>query len=203
MFQTKWIQGLLALTLTLGSATVAIGDDGCGGGCCEGGEQKAAAKADGGCCGEAGESPLGRLAELQGEWVSGDANQDGKPDVTVTYRLTAGGSALIETIMPGTPQEMVTVYTRDGEGWVLTHYCHIGNQPRMRGAPVAGSTAIAELAFTFVDGTNMQPTDAHMHAMHITFTETGLRHEWSFFQDGVEKQKVSFDLTRVATTQRS
>lgn len=204
MFRTKFIQGVVALSLTLGGATLALGDDSCGGGgCCGEAEQKPAAKADG-CCGAEGESALGRLSELQGEWISGDQNSDGKPDVTVTYRLTAGGSALVETIMPGTPQEMVTIYTRDGEGWLLTHYCHIGNQPRMRGAAVAGSSAIAELAFTFVDGTNMQPTDMHMHAMKLTFADEGrLRHEWTLFQDGAEKQKIAFELTRAAAPQRS
>lgn len=146
------------------------------------------------CCGEGTPhaAQLGRLVDLVGEWAS----TDGK--VTVTYRLTGGGSALVETLMPGTPQEMVSVYHRDGEAWVMTHYCAAGNQPRMRGAPVAGSKAALELAFAVTDVTNARPEVGHMAALRLTLVDaTHLKHEWTF-QGPTEKTTTAFELTKRA-----
>jgi hypothetical protein len=152
------------------------------------------------CCGEGNPhaAQLGRLVDLVGEWTSADQDGDGKADVTVTYRLTGGGSALVETLNPGTPQEMVSVYHRDGEGWVLTHYCAAGNQPRMRGTPAAGSKAAFEIAFAFTDGTNLKAEVGHMAAMRLTLVDAShLKHEWTF-QGPKEKQVVAFELTKRA-----
>ena len=55
--------------------------------------------------------------------------------VTNVFRVTAGGSAVEETVFPGTEQEMVTLYfVRDGR-LQLTHYCMAGNQPHMLAQP--------------------------------------------------------------------
>ena len=55
-----------------------------------------------------------------------------KGDLVARYAVTAAGSAVVETVFPGTEHEMVTVYHADGSDLVLTHYCMEGNQPRMR-----------------------------------------------------------------------
>jgi hypothetical protein len=152
------------------------------------------------CCGEGQPhaASLGRLTDLVGEWVSADQDGDGAPDVTVTYRLTGGGSALVETLMPGTPKEMVSVYHRDGDAWVMTHYCAMGNQPRMRGGPVAGSKAAFEIAFAFVDGTNLAPGVGRMQAVRLSLVDaTHLRHEWTFAA-GEERKQVVFELIKRA-----
>ena len=44
-------------------------------------------------------------------------------EATVTYKVTSGGSAVVETIGPGTEHEMVTVIHPDGDDLMLTHYC--------------------------------------------------------------------------------
>ena len=71
------------------------------------------------------------MKKLVGTWVQAD--EEGKPTDTVVsvIKLTAGGSAIHETIFPGQPQEMISVYTVEGDDLVLTHYCAAGNQPRM------------------------------------------------------------------------
>ena len=61
-----------------------------------------------------------RMAALQGDWV-GDGPPDVPGEMTVNYKLTGGGSTLVETLFAGKPQEMVTVYTVEDGQLMLTH----------------------------------------------------------------------------------
>jgi len=81
----------------------------------------------------------------------------------VTYRLASGGSVVEETLFPGTPHEMISMYhVVDGE-LVLTHYCAMANQPRMRLDRKA--SAPERLVFAFDGGTNFDPAkDTHGHS---------------------------------------
>jgi hypothetical protein len=107
-----------------------------------------------------------KLNALEGEWVDVDGAFGKKGAVAVTYRLTGGGTAVVETFPVGTPGEMVTVYHKDGNDIVLTHYCSAGNQPRMRARTLAGNV----LTFDYDGGTNIDPkVSAHMHAATIEF----------------------------------
>ena len=68
---------------------------------------------------------------------------------------------MVETVFPGSPHEMVTVYHADGPDLVLTHYCMEGNQPRMR---AQGRQRLA-LRIPVRRGTNIDPQrDRHMHS---------------------------------------
>jgi hypothetical protein len=113
---------------------------------------------------------LERIKGLVGSWV--EADKDGRPTdkVVSVFRLTAGGSAVHETIFPGQPQEMISVYHQDGADLVMTHYCVLGNQPRMKADPKAPSN---QIRWTFAGGTNLNPAkDAHMHEATLTFVDT-------------------------------
>ena len=73
-----------------------------------------------------------KLKSLAGEWT-GQTGQEGKvQEVSAVYKTTSNGSVVMETLFPGSPHEMVTVYYLDGEHLVLVHYCAAGNQPRMK-----------------------------------------------------------------------
>jgi hypothetical protein len=177
---------LIALAAIVGPSVVAQADDGgCspnGGGC-------------GGCCGAGDEvaTELTKFKKLVGEWATADANKDGQPDVVVTYKETAGGTAIIETLMPGTPKEMVTVYTQDEKGLLLTHYC-LGNQPRMRQKACEEKNV---LMFEFCDGTNIKDGAPHMRSLKLTFIdETHLRQEWTMWKDGKAAETIAFEFTK-------
>src|SRR5262245_60836882 len=75
---------------------------------------------------------LEKMKTLAGTWL--EADKDGKPTDTVVsiIKLTAGGSAIHETLFPGQPHEMISMYTVDGPDLVMTHYCMLGNQPRLK-----------------------------------------------------------------------
>ncbi len=113
--------------------------------------------------------PLERMKKLAGTWVMAD--KDGKPTTQVVsvFKVTSGGSAVQETLFPGTEHEMVSVYTRDGAGLLMTHYCMLGNQPRMKADPKSPAN---QIRFTFAGGTNLNPAkDKHMHEGTITFID--------------------------------
>ena len=67
--------------------------------------------------------PLAPFKTLAGEWAGKGMHGDANHDVTIVYKVTSGGSAVVETIGPGTEHEMVTVIHPDGDSLVLTHYC--------------------------------------------------------------------------------
>src|SRR5712671_2955032 len=72
-----------------------------------------------------------KLKTLVGTW-KGEADMgQGPVEMTVHYRLLAGGSVLEERVFSGTPNEMVTMYYEKGGKLALTHYCVFGNRPGM------------------------------------------------------------------------
>lgn len=74
---------------------------------------------------------LNRIKALAGRWKS-TTSMFGKEneEVFTEYSITAGGSAVLEKIMPGTPNEMVSVYYDDDQGKLaMTHYCVMRNRP--------------------------------------------------------------------------
>jgi hypothetical protein len=112
---------------------------------------------------------LEKLKKLAGTWV--EADKDGKPTdkVVSVVKVTAGGSTVHETIFPGSPMEMVSVYHADGAELVMTHYCMLGNQPRMKADPKSPANQIKWL---FAGGTNFDPAkDMHMHSATVTFVD--------------------------------
>lgn len=112
---------------------------------------------------------LERLKKMAGTWV--EADKDGKPTDKVfsVVKVTAGGSAVHETSFPGQPMEMVSVYHMDKGDLVMTHYCALGNQPRMKADPKSSPNQIRWL---FAGGTNLDPAkDMHMHGATVTFVD--------------------------------
>ena len=173
MNRKLWLGGLLALTV----ATVAGADE----------KAHAPTKTAG----------LERLKKLAGTWVAAD--EKGKPTdkIVSVFKVTSGGSAVQETIFPGTGHEMVTVYYRDGADVVLTHYCALGNQPHLK-LDLTGPANV--LAFKFVGGANINPAkDMHMHEGKITIVDDDhITWQWVGYADGKPDfgHKVSLNLVR-------
>jgi hypothetical protein len=110
-----------------------------------------------------------KLKALAGTWV--EAGPDGKPTdkVVSIVRVTAGGSVVHETLFPGDPMEMISVYHLDKGDLLMTHYCALGNQPQMKADPAAPKN---QIQWQFVGGTNLDPSkDMHMHGSTVTFVD--------------------------------
>jgi hypothetical protein len=137
-----------------------------------------------------------RLKKLAGEWEPTNAtDQAPKGKVSNRYQLTAGGSAVLETIFPGQDMEMVSVYYKEGDQLLMTHYCCMGNQPKFR-AHIGDSKD--ELVFDFAGGGNLDPAkDAHIHNGRVRFVDADHIHsEWEMHVDGKPAEKHGFDLIR-------
>lgn len=112
---------------------------------------------------------LEKMKKLAGTWVAAD--KDGKPtdQVVSVIKVTAAGSAVQETLFPGQQHEMLSVYHRDGDDLIMTHYCALGNQPRLKADPKSPSN---QIRFLFAGGTNLDPAkDLHMHEGTLTFID--------------------------------
>jgi hypothetical protein len=137
-----------------------------------------------------------RMKGLVGEWIDVDGAYGLKNQVAVSYRLTGSGTTLVETLFIGAPHEMMTLYSRDGNDLVLTHYCSGGNQPRMRATSVSGDV----VRFDFDGGTNLDPAkDQHMHSAWIEFISADeIRGEWSGWDGGkpAAEHQVKYHLKR-------
>jgi hypothetical protein len=90
---------------------------------------------------------------------------------------------------------MVTLYTADGNRVALTHYCSMGNQPRME-SPAVNATP-DEFVFAFTGATNLaSPEDMHMHRMVLQIDDADHFSEtWTMRGKGHDT-KTTFNFTR-------
>ena len=112
-----------------------------------------------------GSAAFERMKSLAGKW-SGESSEMGK--MNTEFRLTAGGSVIEERFGAGTPMEMLSTYYDVNGKLVMTHYCMLRNQPRMR---VKKSTADS-LTFELAPTPGLNPAqDKHMHGATYTFVD--------------------------------
>src|SRR5258705_183016 len=109
-----------------------------------------------------------RMKALVGTWQGKTDMGNGPVDISVHYRLLAGGSVLEERVFEGTPNEMVSMYYDQGGKLAMTHYCMMGNRPGM----VLKSADAKSIKFDFDKTCGINPTkESHMHALTITFED--------------------------------
>jgi hypothetical protein len=125
------------------------------------------------------------VKSLAGSWEG--QNQMGDP-IQVSYRLTAGGSAVMSEIlsqMQGKHEDMISMIHMDGDRLLLTHYCAAGNQPRMQATLSPDGKSIT---FDFVDATNLAARDTpHMRSVIFKFVDSNHHiEEWHFQAPGKE-----------------
>jgi hypothetical protein len=134
-----------------------------------------------------------RLGTLAGEWEA-DTSM-GK--VHVRYELIAGGSALVERETMEHMPAMETVYHLDGNRLQLTHYCVLGNQPRLEARAYDAKTG--NLEFGFLSATNLaSPASAHMHNASFHFVDgKHFTAAWELYENGAKKSVETAQYTRV------
>jgi hypothetical protein len=97
---------------------------------------------------------LQHLKELIGDW---QATRKNGQTVRVSYRLVARDTVLVESWLPGTGRETLTLYHMDKDDLLATHYCALGNQPRLR---LRVPSTAGVFAFDFVSATNLPDAKA-------------------------------------------
>jgi hypothetical protein len=135
-----------------------------------------------------------KLKALAGEWTSQAEGEH--PASALHYRVTSNGTSVIETLFAGTSHEMVTMYHLDGDDLVATHYCALGNQPKLKLDTKASSAS--KLVFDFAGGTNVDPDkDSHMHAQRYTLRDKDhLTTEWDAYKDGTKQHTLKVEFSR-------
>jgi hypothetical protein len=136
------------------------------------------------------------LQTMTGDWDrSGGDHDHGANSNLIKIRVSAAGSAIVETIFPGSETEMVTVYHRNGDDLLLTHYCALQNAPVMK---FQKSDKPGEIKFVFQGGTNFDPkVNMHVHegTLRIKNSDT-VESSFLTFDDGKPGATVSSVLKR-------
>lgn len=123
-----------------------------------------------------------KLKSLEGTWQANMLKPDGEK-TKVIYRVTGSGSTIVETMFAGTPHEMITMYTVDGDSILATHYCSSGNQPLLK-LNAAKSTA-SDLVFDFVSKSGKDVP--YINGVRIHIGDDGkVQESWSHSKDGMQ-----------------
>jgi hypothetical protein len=139
---------------------------------------------------------LERFKQLAGDWTGkGAFNGKEMDNVQIKYKVTSNGTAVVETIGPGTEHEMVTVIHQDGNDLALTHYCALGNQPHMKARIKDDANKVD---FEFTGASNLKSDkEMHMHSVTYTFVDKDtLRADWTNYNDGKKAGTAIFELKR-------
>lgn len=138
-----------------------------------------------------------RMKSLVGSWKGTADIGQGPIDMTVQFRLLAGGSVLEERCFPGTPNEMVTMYFDNGGRLALTHYCIFGNRPGM----LLKSSDSQSLTFDFDKTCGINPArESHMHALTIRFDDANtITTSCRAFMEGKELPEKPTTLKRISS----
>ena len=125
-----------------------------------------------------------QLRSLIGKWKNTDKNKN----ELVEYRLSACDSVLVETwTWPDRKIEGLTLYHMDADKLMATHYCPLGNQPRLLLEQPGDSPRIV---FKFDSVTNL-PDETVGHCIEF-WMEIGAS---SFARSETYKENDSLDIS--------
>src|ERR1051326_4125632 len=125
-------------------------------------------RADQGAAQKHASAEFERMKSLVGTWKGTTDMGQGPIDMTLQYRLLAGGTVLEERVFAGTPNEMVTMYYDKNGKLALTHYCMFGNRPGM----LLKSADEKSLKFDFDELCGIDVAhESHMHSLSIRFDD--------------------------------
>ncbi len=139
-----------------------------------------------------------RMKTLVGTWTGKTDMGQGPVEMTIQYRLIAGGSVLEERIAAGTPHEMVSMYYDKAGKLAMTHYCVLGNRPEMalKGSDAKSITFDLDASCCAFD----TKKESHMHGVVLTFDDANtITSSCTAFIDGKEAPKHPTTLKRVKT----
>ena len=139
-----------------------------------------------------------RMKSLVGTWQGKADMGRGLVEMTMEYRLLAGGSVLEERVFAGTPNEMVTMYYDQNGKLAMTHYCLFGNRPGM----LLKSSDAKTIKFDFdaTCGIDVKK-ESHMHALTISFDDANtITTSCTAVMDGKEAPEKPATFKRVKTS---
>lgn len=141
-------------------------------------------------------SEYAQLKRLAGRW-EGTVSEMGAAQTQpaqVEYRLTSGGSALVETLFPGTDHEMTSVYYEQDGKPAMTHYCMLQNRPQLS----LVSAAPGRLEFSLAASSGITENERHMHQLVITWKDADhITQAWTSYKDEKPEGMTTITLSRL------
>ena len=139
------------------------------------------------------------LTKLAGTWVGTfDSAEMGEQEFE--FRVTAGGHAVEEREMLGTPMEMLTVYYLEGTDLVGTHFCMLGNRPAVKAAAKIDNNTL-DFACSGIPGNAKSHDEAHVHGWSMRLDADGrLHYSAQLVKDGEVTEAPTTILTRKTDT---
>ena len=128
-----------------------------------------------------------KLQTLAGDWRG--RNEQGN-EVKSNFKLMISNTVVMETLDASGMEQMLTLYSVDGNGISLLHYCPTNNQPHMRAIP--SSENVSQLAFSFLDAGNL-PNIAvgHEHRMIMDFEDNDhITERWTWRSNGKDTEMI-------------
>ncbi len=144
-----------------------------------------------------GSKAFERMKKLVGVWEGTmDMGDKGVMKSTLSYKLTAADSAIVETVFEGMPHEMMSIYHDDSRRQLtMTHYCAEHNQPKLMLTGMDDN----KLAMDLSKDSDIDVTgEGHIHSLAIRFDgEDKMTQQWVSFENGKKGQTVEIDFKRV------
>jgi hypothetical protein len=135
---------------------------------------------------------IDKLKPLVGEWTA--TSPTGDP-FTNKISLVSNGTAIEESLQGAEHNQMITMYAPDGNKVAMTHYCSMGNQPRMETPAISQDGAIFD--FSFTGATNLaNASDPHMQHMVLRVADNDHFSETWTMQANGKEQNETFQFTR-------
>lgn len=128
-----------------------------------------------------------KLQSLAGDWAGKD---DQGEEVKTNFKPAISNTVVMETLNAAGMEEMLTLYSVDGDGIALLHYCPTGNQPHMRALPTSGD--VKELTFSFLSAGNLPSLAVgHEHKMVLDFEDKDhITERWTWRKNGKDMEMV-------------
>lgn len=128
-----------------------------------------------------------KMQSLTGDWEGKDEQGN---EVKSNFKLMISNTVVMETLDASGMEEMLTLYSVDGNGISLLHYCPTNNQPHMRAIPASGN--VKELAFSFLEAGNLPSiTVGHEHKMMMEFDDKDhITERWTWQKNGKDTEMV-------------
>jgi hypothetical protein len=122
-----------------------------------------------------------KIQSLAGDWEGKD---DHAMAAKTSFKVIVKNTTVMETLSMSGMEEMVTLYSLDGDAVSLIHYCPTNNQPHMQALPPNGP--IQELVFDFKDVRNLSsPTAGHEQKLVLRFEDDDhITETWTWRRDG-------------------
>jgi len=136
-----------------------------------------------------------RLSQLVGQWEATNSHHPQGEKSAVEYSLSSAGTALVEKLFVGTPHEMVSVYHDVGGKLMMTHYCAMGNAPKLE----LQKASQKEYDFSLANNSGLNDAkEPHMHSLNVKFkSQDKLVQKWTSWKEGKETESTIIELKRV------